>query len=850
VERLNSQKLDANTIPGDLTTGQIALLHQIQPIVAFIDAPSDLPNFALVVENLSEILAIALAGSRHLARSKLNPVVENIEVARNIMDSIEIQFPKAKADHGRSFHGYMNSYSHYCIYGYPPANTLISPQWRAMIASLLPLLCKLARVRKARSEMFSDPTIRFCRMLRKFSEGLDPSSEDYRILLELPVKATSCEVLLSEIQKVVALLGIELSHQGEYSGFWHIHRTLEWMVSKQDDWIKGDKYGRGGRQGPRGHLHSNIALDKGRQVKAQRSERESLKHVDDDGRVHKVFRFFDRPSEKVSKEENFDKDQVGDTATNDQTLEFQPEKFANYFLHHRSIQSNMNARYAAQAIELSNQRLPISSSTLSGYEIKCFLEALCNLKGPEWEGIQSAGSVSVAAWAACRFFLSRERMQVANILVRNLGDSKDSLVFEKAEKAMWLLAKPPKHQAPDQKEMTLPVRRTYKLVLPNLLVKLLDSVRPAGDKLFGVDHEGRFNKLLANINVLHGTELTPHRIERAIAEQMSWMAPADWVISTYFLGRPPNQHNPSVYSAVPVNRLQTLFNRVCGRLEKLAGIPVVDLDQMQFPLSELEDNGNVGSLHVPRIETVKTAISQLRNRLLKPESRLVTNIAALHNTYTAYVCMFYLATCGVRAVSGLIPAYFDFDRVTGLCFVSDKDNSKYTNSHLVWLHPELIKQFELYKEHLTRLRQTLAIENPFALDRLYSALEVPLLSSHLAPKRDEDVAKLKDAAPFLFFLSDHMQVLDVSPSHLVEYIGKDWELRVGALRHFLRTSLLHNGSSGEHINALLGHGERGEAPWGKFSTLPPAIWRQQIERALEPVVKNLGCVAMQSPLLD
>jgi hypothetical protein len=79
-------------------------------------------------------------------------------------------------------------------------------------------------------------------------------------------------------------------------------------------------------------------------------------------------------------------------------------------------------------------------------------------------------------------------------------------------------------------------------------------------------------------------------------------------------------------------------------------------------------------------------------------------------------------------------------------------------------------------------------------------------------------------------------------------LGKDWNLRLGAMRHFVRSQLLWAGCAGEAIDALLGHWIRGAEPWGRFSTLPPAKWSQQIDVALIPLVEQLGLKVLPSPL--
>jgi hypothetical protein len=312
----------------------------------------------------------------------------------------------------------------------------------------------------------------------------------------------------------------------------------------------------------------------------------------------------------------------------------------------------------------------------------------------------------------------------------------------------------------------------------------------------------------------------------------------------------PNQHNPAVYSVVPVRRLQTLFENAVGLVEKKAGRSDGKTGTDSLPSLHSGDDDHVGSLHVPRADSVRKTVTVLKRRISELAGSAIVSVAELHNIYTAYIAFFLLATTGVRAVSTLLPVVTDLDEFTGACFMSDKDSPPYRNAHIVWLHPTVVAQLKCYAQHVTRLRQYLAAANPVAVDDLDARFDVGPFSSHLSPNRTADLEHLVKVAPVLFMLAESgSQVLPVMPSHLAEYVGEDWKLRLAALRHFVRSHLLIVSCSGEVINALLGHFDRGEAPWGEFSTLPPSLWRAQLSDAILPCIESIGFEALTSPLL-
>jgi len=203
----------------------------------------------------------------------------------------------------------------------------------------------------------------------------------------------------------------------------------------------------------------------------------------------------------------------------------------------------------------------------------------------------------------------------------------------------------------------------------------------------------------------------------------------------------------------------------------------------------------------------------------------------------------------MRSLTQVLPGSIDVDWKSGFCLASEKDNDRYTEARLVFLLPMVLEQLHCYREHVQRLRKYLALWNPKALDQLDLELAFNDLSSHKAPKRDLDLVKLREGAPVVFMLSTRgAQVLPVRESQLQELLGNGWNLRLGAIRHFVRSQLLWAGCAGEAIDALLGHWTRGAEPWGRFSTLPPAKWSQQIQVALSPLVEQLGLKVLPSPL--
>jgi hypothetical protein len=272
-------------------------------------------------------------------------------------------------------------------------------------------------------------------------------------------------------------------------------------------------------------------------------------------------------------------------------------------------------------------------------------------------------------------------------------------------------------------------------------------------------------------------------------------------------------------------------------------------DLVELPGLVQMESEFVGSRHVPLPDFVKNVIADVTTKVTRLVDAPASAVVDAHNYYTAYVALFLLVTSGIRSSSEILPSILDLDWKSGFCLTSEKDNDRYTEARPVCLVPLVLEQLRIYLEHVGCLRKYLALISPKSLDRLDKCIAANKLSSHKSPNRDQDLKAIHEGTPVLFLLSGRgLQIVPVQEWRIKEVLGAEWELRLGSIRHFVRSHLLWFGCSGESIDALLGHWTRGAEPWGRFSTLPPVIWRQQIEVAMRSLTEQMGLKVMASPL--
>jgi len=84
----------------------------------------------------------------------------------------------------------------------------------------------------------------------------------------------------------------------------------------------------------------------------------------------------------------------------------------------------------------------------------------------------------------------------------------------------------------------------------------------------------------------------------------------------------------------------------------------------------------------------------------------------------------------------------------------------------------------------------------------------------------------------------------VTPYETKKEISWSYPLPLNTKRHYLRTRLREKGVTGEIVDAFMGHWYTGQEPHGRFSTLSPQFFKQQIDAPLSTLLRDDGWVAI------
>ena len=341
------------------------------------------------------------------------------------------------------------------------------------------------------------------------------------------------------------------------------------------------------------------------------------------------------------------------------------------------------------------------------------------------------------------------------------------------------------------------------------------------------------SKFTSLVNSRHATRLTANRISDYLFDVIERHPGADLTAAMYIIGR---EHflgrNPSYYTAITTSKLQSIYQNVCKDIRDChfkerprEGQIKIDV---AFNLQQEKCSDFIGSPFCPTPATVQGLVVTLKESLSKATAAPsgILKLLRLHNSMTRYTAFMIAYGTGFRAVRDPFLSAAEIDWKTGFAVLSDKDNEDGYNSRLIWIPPDCLQQLMLFKEHQKNLLCRLSILIPNIQSRLKN-------QRSRSPKR------------FMFYtMSDaatgEYLAKPLSPKLLGQKLRDIFALPINASRHYLRSTMLDRGCPVEVINAFMGHFERGEEPWGKFSGLSPIAYRDALDLLLTPLMRDDG----------
>lgn len=518
-----------------------------------------------------------------------------------------------------------------------------------------------------------------------------------------------------------------------------------------------------------------------------------------------------------------------------------------------AAQRALKAKSVKTHIAMQHQRFPHRWDRLTIYEVVTLLKGIDELSRNGEKSFSYANHISdleLAAvltamfWFSCPLELLQNPRLYDPITCTTATES-GFVMMGSHSCGYWLNlpAEPILKLSPSERQRTHAVKK-YRVVLLNtglhverVLTDYLYKGRKHPEKkiyLFkrGVNtYRAVVTRYIAELNKNHRTRLTPNRISDYIFDQISIHEGSDLTIAMLATGREHflGQH-PLHYTAITTRRLGEIFRQTCKSLSESMALEGWSIPDNCCNANNPPAEGHVGSNYRPLPETVSNLIDILK-RKLHDSSRLPegpSRMVRIHNNITRYTLLMLGFATGFRAVNNPISSTSQIDLESGFLCISDKDNTDNYNARIVWLPPVCIEQLRFYLDHLRRLVGYLQYLQPSLYDEI----------------RRQQGFSTPQSVPLFFYLRRNKEWYEMRPKYFLYGLTSAFSLPVNSNRHFLRSNLIESGCAPEVVAAFMGHWERGEEPWGRYSAFSPVAYKAELGVFLEKMLGADGWEAI------
>lgn len=527
-----------------------------------------------------------------------------------------------------------------------------------------------------------------------------------------------------------------------------------------------------------------------------------------------------------------------------------------------SEQHERKKRHYLASIAMHNQRLPFRWEMLSMYELSCFMEVVGQLA----EGMYQSGphgrinQCELAAVAVTLLLRSIPLHQITLLKISDASyketDPPGYRYYGGNKTGCWVMFPqflPMDMMLGSKFYASAESRRQFYFLrsgtsLERIIDTYISTVRGKGATgrfLFPgtpYRYEQALNQIIARINEQQRTRLTLKRIEIFLYSHLARSEGADLTTAMLLTGREDFLGMPPLhYTALPVKRLQELYYNSCRKLLGDVCQELTEREALPPGLQNPQDyyqhahswTGMVGTAYRPRKKAVKKMVSALQDRMrhIQQMPNTIPKLLRLHNNIMRYTAIMFAFSTGFRAVRSPLLPPSQIDEKTGFAVISDKDGIDYYNARIVWL-PRLCRlQYQAYLTHLGCLLPKLEYLDLNAFNALRHLLDHPTPS---------------DKIPLFFFLRIDGNTAIIRPLDIWKEIRNklQYDLPANAGRHYLRSNLMERGCPPELVAAFMGHWERGEEPWGKYSALSPLQYASSLASYITPMLEEDGWAVM------
>lgn len=296
----------------------------------------------------------------------------------------------------------------------------------------------------------------------------------------------------------------------------------------------------------------------------------------------------------------------------------------------------------------------------------------------------------------------------------------------------------------------------------------------------------------------------------------------------YFYVTPANLHTTHTF----------VINQILSYASQSNGLKPV---QASLDLIDSQNLYAIGSKLVLNSELIQHYVKSMKQ--IVADSGRNKTIIQKHNYFVFYCIKLLAYATGYRAVGDPFDHISQLNRELGLMVISDKDFDDHFHTRVVPVSNLVLKQLSLYDDHLKQLKKHLGAY-PTLLKQLRQ------IQSKSKPNENES------SPPYLFFLTEKMRILSISPKSIKSLIPLKWHMPDNINRHYLRSEIVSLSKSNiklsvssECLDYFMGHWGTGEEPFNKHAMVSPMSIKVEIQPIIDQILSRDGWTAIKGPVL-
>lgn len=512
-----------------------------------------------------------------------------------------------------------------------------------------------------------------------------------------------------------------------------------------------------------------------------------------------------------------------------------------------SAEHVLRSKNASKHISMYNQQLMDKWSSLTSFEASCVGKGITHLYrcgkanvnlGYPIQNIELAALLSTMFWFSASF----KNALTAKVYETLPAKTRSLVAYVKDRGKGYLLihSSSPRykqtHTIYEAFHKTSHVALATGLGIEQIISDHCKSLHN-GSKLFTrpeSDYINAMKSFIAYMNTRYGCRITIPRISNYFFDIITSIPGSDITCAMMITGREATLGATALhYTSLSGSFLLDIFQQACQLVRK----------EIQFEFKQHQRNNKrkqalplqdkmYGSRFRPSTQQVSSLSTQLQTKVRQAKT---INPVEFHNALTIYTLAFINFSTGFRAVDNASFTIEEIDLPTGFAVIADKDSDDKYHSRPVWIPDECLSQILAYKKHLSYLLEYTSI----CLPKVHNQLSLELLSES-KPFKEKNEIRL----PELFLISDNDNWSSIKPGKYESEIIDIFPFPANCHRHFLRSNLLEMGCSVEVIDAFMGHWERGQEPWAKYSSMNLVEYKLAIQPHITQLLSKCGWVAI------